>query len=602
MTRPLILALPFIEGETLTGYVSRNAKRHETTPRDFCSDLGMRWPSLCSGHDAQIERLSWLTGEPLEMLRKWRTKKIKIGHYKLGSAYASTAILRRTAIRLCPQCVTSALTEAGPEGVFQMLEWSVLSINRCMRHGCPLMSLPSAQHSHTTYDFVGRVLEHRTTIQQASHEFEALPESRFETYVRTRIWSGPQQGDWLSDLDLTLIHRACLTLGAALQGYKGEMPGDLPMPETRSLCELGFQNLVNSKATFRTTLHKLHNASTTERPYYSADLGPFYHWLREVHADLSLAELVQVVQDHVFETYPTPTDKKVFGRKPDTQNWLTIDDARKRAGFGAVFLKQLLGHMEGISEVEALKRTDVHVDEIKKVRSYWQSLSRLGQAASDLGLLPAQIKSLQNLGVLSTVKVTSSQRYLKRKEIDDLLNRVTDLPDSLPGKSVLPIKEFCRAKGVHLTRVIDLWIQGKLDGKICRGEGCGLHAIEVDWDALCGKAGIRLDRDLKLAEAASYLQISVISIRHLRDHGFLTQVEYRNPDTNHLRSYISKKSIQEFERTYITLGQMASRQEVASIHLARQLDRDDIHPIICGKEFVRVYKKSMIGWWEKRNV
>lgn len=595
MMAPLKPALPFIEGETLSGYVSRHAVLFETTPRDFCSDLGMRWPFLCSGYDTQVERLCWLTGESVEALRAWRTQKIGIGYYKVGKAQANTAVLRRTAVRLCPQCVTTALSETGPPGVFQMLEWSILSIHRCSRHSCPLITLPSSNHSHTTYDFAARVLEHREKIHRASESQETLKEISFENYIQKRIWHGPK-GDWLSDWDLHHIHRASLTLGAALSGIKGEMPGNLPMLEVRSLCELGFSNLASGNAKFKSALHELHEASTTERPYYSADLGPFYHWLREAHAEPPLAELVQIIQKHVFDTYPTPTGKGVFGKKPKVQKWLTINDARKRSGFGAVFLKQLLGHLDGISEEAALKRTDVHVDEIKRAKSYWRTLINLKRAASDLGIHAQQVKALQNRCVLSTVKITSSKRYLKRVEIDDLLKRVSELPRSLSEKSVLPIKEFCRAKGVQLTRVIDLWIRGDLDGKVCRGEGIGLQAIEVDWDALCEKPGIQLDRDLKLPEAASYLQISVISIRHLRDHGYLLQIQHRNPDTNHLRSYISKRSIQAFERTYITLGQMASRQKVASIHLARQLDRDCVQPISCGNELVRVYDRNAVGW------
>lgn len=590
---PLKPALSFMAGETLSGYVSRQAKLHETTPRGFCTDLGMRWPFLCSGHDDQVERLAWLTGEPLDLLRQWRTLQIETGHYMIGKAQANIAVLRRTALRLCPQCVMNALSETGPSGVFQMLEWSILSIKTCEKHGCPLITLPSSKYSHTTYDFVSRVLEHLGTIRRANETCEALKETSFEEYVRKRIWSGPQS-DWLNAWNLNHIHRASLTLGAALNGHKGEMSGDLSANEERSLCEKGFQCLEKGEGPFKDALVELHRASTTERPYYSADMGPFYYWLREAQSQPVLAEVVEVARDHVFETYPTPTGKSVFGKKPKVQKWLTIDEARRRLGCGAVFMKQLMGHMKGVSERDALKRTDVHIDEISQVESYWKSLVRLKHAASDLAISPQQVKSLQNLGILSTIRVTSSQRYLKREEIDDLLSRVSELPDLLPGKSTLPIKEFCRAKGVHLTRVINLWIKGDLHGMLCRGEGQGLQAIEVVWDALCEKPKIQLDRDLKLTQAASYLQISVISIRQLRDHGYLEQIQDRNPDTNHLKSYITEASIRRFEQKYITLGQMAALQKVAPIHLARRLDQEDIEPVSCGSNLVRVYRRHNV--------
>lgn len=59
MTR-LALTLPLNEYETPASYVSRLSRRNQTIPREFCSDLGMRWPHVCSSHADQLERLSYL--------------------------------------------------------------------------------------------------------------------------------------------------------------------------------------------------------------------------------------------------------------------------------------------------------------------------------------------------------------------------------------------------------------------------------------------------------------------------------------------------------------------------------------------------------------
>jgi len=595
MTAPLVLALPFIEGETLHGYVSRNAALHETTPRNFCSDLGMRWPFLCSGHDGQIERLAWLTETRTDMLRTWCTKKIGIGHYQIGKTVASTGILRRTAVRLCPKCVVAALTETGPHGVVQQLEWSILGIYCCPKHKCSLITLPSANHSHATYDFVGRILRHRGQIQLASEVEELLPGSIFEQYVRERIWVGPQN-DWLQDLDLTNLHRTCLTLGGALSGLKGQIPEALPIDVSRSFCDLGLRTLLKGKKGYKAALPDMHRASTAERSYYSADMGPLYHWLRGVQTQSALAGLLQITRQHIFDTYPIPMDKEVFGKTPSTQKWLTMEEARKRSGFGAVFLKRLLGHIDGVPEKDALKRTDVHVEELEKVALFWGSLINLKDAAALLGILPQQVKSLQNRGVLSSIKITSSLRYLKRTEVTGLLDALQKLPSELPAASLVPLQEFCRSRGVHLARVIDLWSQGKLDGQVCLGSGDGLQALEVDCNALCEKTAPQLDRDLQLPEAARYLQSNISSIRRLRDHGFLCQKLKRNPDTNHMKCYISEDSIRKFENTYITLGQMASCLKVASIHLAMKLDRDGVQPLACGDKMVRAYSRKAVGW------
>ncbi|MCK8484198.1 TniQ family protein [Aliiroseovarius sp. S2029] len=591
MNAPLVLALPLIEGETPYGYVSRNAQRHHTTPRDFCTDMGMRWPFLCSAHPDQLDRLSWITGAPLETLTRWSAPKSDIGRYRVGQAFSTTGAFRRTATRLCPRCVVSALEARGPAGVVQMLEWSVLALYRCPTHGCALMTLPPAKNSHATYDFAGQVLRHAELLRRARCRATPIAGTRYEAYVRRRIWEGPQD-DWLRTWDLTHIHRASLTLGAGLNAEVSASLQHMPAAEQTALCDAGFEALSGGRDAYRNALEKLRTQSRSERPYFSADMGPFYHWLREVYADEALHQLTDVTRQHVFATYPTPMDKEVFGKKPDKEIWLTMEDARKRSGFGAVFLKRLLGHMQGVPEGAALKRTDVHLDEVAQARAYWNSLINLKDAAGLLGILTQQVKALQNRDVLSTVRITSSLRYLLRDEVRALLAQLDALPEWLPGKSVVPLKEFCRAKGVPLAQVIDLWAQGDLDGKLCRGDGAGLQAMEVDWDALCGKSLLQLDRDLMLPETASYLKIGLGSIRHLRDHGYLCQVQRRNPDTNHRKNYISRASIAGFEATYVTLGQLAALGNIAPIHLARRLDRELVRPLSCGGKLVRVYKRG----------
>lgn len=102
-----------------------------------------------------------------------------------------------------------------------------------------------------------------------------------------------------------------------------------------------------------------------------------------------------------------------------------------------------------------------------------QGLIKINEAASQLGILPEQVKGLQNRGVLQTVRITSSLRYLSRQEVTELISEVAALPAASAGRAVAPLKEFCRAKGVPLTRVIDLWRRGEMDGKLCHGDGQG---------------------------------------------------------------------------------------------------------------------------------
>ncbi|SDG16746.1 TniQ protein [Celeribacter baekdonensis] len=588
---PTVFRSPLYEGETPASYVSRLAALHRTPPRDFCSDLGMRWPFLCTGHEDQIAQLAWLVGLPAAQLQRWSARKLSIGRYQVGRTHSSTGVFRRTATRLCPVCAEETLSATGPHGVAQRLEWSVLSLHRCETHGCALITLPPAPHAHLPYDVVAQARQHQGRIRDAAKSPMFLEPTAFEAYVRERIYEGPQ-ADWLQALDLTNLHRASLTLGAALEGLPAREVALMGRGDERSLCQAGFERLCVGAEALTGALDRLRAQSTAERPYFSADLRPFYHWLRSVYDDPSLTKITALTREHIFKTYPVDLDQYVLGEKPTNEVWLTMEDARARSGFGAVFLKKLLGHMQGVSEVEALMRTDVHVDELRDAKVFWATLTNLKEAADALAISPSQVKVLMSLGVLPSIQITSSLRYTKRDAVRKLLKAIEELPPVSAEGGFLPVRAFCRRDGIALPKVIKAFCERTLSGDVRRGQGPGLHALHIEFDAMKSERDISLSQDITLPEAATYLRINIISIRKLRDAGYLKQIQKRNPDTNHVKSYLTLESIRAFERRWITLGQMAEVEGSEPYHLARKLDRDGAVPISCFTGFVRVYERE----------
>lgn len=99
----------------------------------------------------------------------------------------------------------------------------------------------------------------------------------------------------------------------------------------------------------------------------------------------------------------------------------------------------------------------------------------------------------------------------------------------------------------------------------------------------------RYSEDMSIVEAAEHLRIGAASIRILRDGGFLVQVHRRNPDTNHMRAFITRESIVCFEEEYETLGQMAERLCCRAMHLATRLDAEGVLPLQIKGSLVRAY-------------
>lgn len=205
---PLFPVLPIVQDETTTSFVSRLAAANFATPREFCTDMGMYWPHLCTGYDDQVAQLSWVSGIPVQQLALQSAPCTSRSRYSVGFARASAGVFRRASTRICPHCMVQAIEQNGKHGAFQKLDWLLMSIHSCEEHACPLLLLPDACHTHDTYDVVSQVHRHWRLIKVAAESPVKLEMTGYERFVRERI-QGIQTDHWLSRLDLSDLHGAC---------------------------------------------------------------------------------------------------------------------------------------------------------------------------------------------------------------------------------------------------------------------------------------------------------------------------------------------------------------------------------------------------------
>lgn len=592
MSRPLTVTLPLVEGETPSGYVSRLSRLYETPPRNFCTSLGLHWPSLCTGKHEELGRLAWLTDNDLNLFARWSAPDSSKGMYRVGKTTATQSIFRRTLTRCCPKCVLEARNGYGEHGIFELLEWKVLSLSWCAIHQAKLISLPAVPYSHEAYDFVEQVIQNWPQITNASNCTDQYPVTDFEKYVRSRIYSG-HEADWLFTLDLTNLHSACFTLGATLAEADLSNAKKSGVRKRHELLNAGFMSLTNGPNGLRNTLEKLHKHQMDRRQHYSSTLGPFYHWLNETHQEDSISQIVETTREHILETYPIPSSQKVLGCQPRKEALLTIEAARRRTGFGAVFLKRLLGHIAGADEETALLRCHVTTAEISALQTFWSRLFNLKEAASALSIRTDQIKTLMRRGVLSEIHISSSLRYALKEEVINLQSRISELSEISGERGFLPIRLFCRNRGTPLAEVVRVFLSGQSPHQFRRGQGSGIPSLEISLEFSISASTSNHKSDMVLADVAKHLKIGIGSVRLLRDEGHLKAVVGLNNDTNHKKTFITWESIQFFEAKFTTLGQLASRQGKAAIHLARELDKNGFSPLTCANRIVRVYDKSI---------
>lgn len=590
MTR-LGLRLPYIDGEMPSSFVSRLARLHGSNPRDFCSDMGLRWPDICSGHSDQLSLLAKLADVSTDELIFWSAPLTSPCRYRIGAELASTGAFRRAVTRICPTCVIEAESSGLKLGPFQRLEWLVLSIQVCERHGTPLLRLPNSTYAHYTYDLLAQIDRHRPMIAKASEKAKRLPLTALEQHVLQRI-RGQGADDWLAGLELQQLHRACQTLGSALLFGSARRSAALEWSENRAALSEGYDVLQGGPAVLWQAFLRLKAAHQTERPYFSTDMGDFYTWLKEEVDAPNLAELRSVVRSFISENYPLQADHIILGEAIGSVSRLTFDEARHVSGIARARMAKTLAHLRPKGRSTSPVITDVSRHDVMLVEEFWAGLSNLKDAADILGVHPAQMKRLINGGILDAVRMGSALRYVTKASIAQLLRLIAALPVEQENSVLIPIAEFSQSRCVSMAVVLGA-IKRKEIHSVYRVEAAhGIRSILIDDAEMPIRKRRRYPEDMSIAEAAEHLRIGAASIRILRDGGFLVQVHRRNPDTNHMRAFITRESMACFEGEYETLGQIAERQCCRAMHLATRLDAEGVEPLYLKGSLVRAYLRQ----------
>ena len=588
----LALTLPLQEGETPASFAARLAYRNRTKPRDFCSDMGLRWPHVCSGHSDQLRRLAHLSGASFERLELASSRLISPSRYQVGLSSATSGTFRRAITRVCPTCVLEAMERYGKIGPFQNLEWLLLCVAVCRVHNVPLIQLPNAVHAHKTYDVVQQTLKFRERLDANRCQVVSLSPTSFEDYICDRIWARPSN-TWLSGWDLTDLHQGSLTLGMAMRFGSSRLVSSLSDDEARDAMDVGLQVLVRGRAQLLETLDKLRRGYRTERPYFSKDMGPFYVWLKDNKDNPRLESIRRCVEQFVLDRYPLQIGKPVFSQTMTRPKYMTLNQVRKKHGIGHARVRGILAKLRGEKPTALMRIKDISFSDLEQVIAFWKGLKNLKDTAAELNVLPTQVKALIKNEVLEGCLLGSSLIYVQQNSIDSLKRKIEAVRTAECSASNLPLRSYCRIAKAPLPTVVNDWVTGDLEGVRRNRSVEGLPGLLIPAHLEVGRIKQFPEGNLSLTQTARYLHIAVGSIRRLRDSGYLIYVRSRNAETRHQKSYLTRESIETFSSRYMTLGQMADQTRHASIHVARWLDKNGIEPIDCESGRVRVYEREV---------
>ncbi|WP_339114472.1 TniQ family protein [Thioclava sp. GXIMD2076] len=595
LERHLALSVSPFDGETPASIAARLACRNETPPRDLCSDMGLRWPYLCSGHPDQLSLLAEVSGVDLAYLHHWNPEQIGVGRYRIGQMRSTTGVFHRCLTRVCPLCLEEALAQFGRSGAHQLLEWNVLCLKGCERHEVALLELPRAATSHETYDVVTQLGRHQDALRSAADHAAPHFATDFETYVRGRI-RGQVEADWMSGLELGQLHGACLTLGAVLAGDPADSLSKLAPEAEDDYCLEGFNVLSSGPIALENCLEALRGRGVGRRSYLSSDLGLFYSWLQSVDDQPEMQDILDCVHQFATRSYTMTPGKTVLGKAAPEIQRISFETARRQSGLGVALIRRLIAHVDLLSEAEMAALRETTPAQLARAVAFWRGLHNLTITAQRLNIAPTQVTAMMDLGLIGHIKFGTALRYAYAADVDQLLAQVSELPVLSHLQGFQSLHQFARSQRIRVAHLVAQWRSGTLDGMVRATDAAGLRGLYVPVGQQVQETKLACrEGNLPLLDAAKRLKISAGSVRSLRNAGYLRGVTERNPETNYLHQLISQTSITAFEKHYLTLGQLAADVNKAPIHLARQLDRAGVPTLDCGGGRIRVYDRALVG-------
>ncbi len=314
MTPVLPVTLPILADETVTSFTSRLAAENGSPcVTDFCRDIGLDWNGIINGKSDALAALARFSGMALDTLQANSIQLVKQGNYLVRSQEVNRALLCRTRVRVCPECIEGDLRDRGRYGSARRASWQLNTIRNCEYHGIPLVELPREKYSADSYDFCVLVDRHIDFVRSQGIPNAPRTNSRLERYIVGRL-NNVRKYRWLDHRPLYVVARTCEMLGVLLLFGKAVKVSECSEHQLWEAGEVGFDALTKGPNGLIDSLQNFRRADEDGGSSFGADLGPFYRWLTVVSGQPAYAPVADIVSRYVFENYPVQKGGEILGR------------------------------------------------------------------------------------------------------------------------------------------------------------------------------------------------------------------------------------------------------------------------------------------------
>lgn len=236
----------------------------------------------------------------------------------------------------------------------------------------------------------------------------------------------------------------------------------------------------------------------------------------------------------------------------------------------------------------------ISLQKFQQFQTYIRQFVTAGEAASILACSPTQLMQLQKAGLLAQRQMEPGVFRLHRRDLVSFLEPITDLPvvaTTGTARSLWKTYNYVKCSIADIYRLIR---DGRL-ASACRSPGpAGLSLVLVEPEEVRQHLNLQIPDDPHGARVARRLRTNQHTLHYLADRELLSLSRRRHPKTRNVRWYVERRSLEHFEKEFVTIGVLAGQLGELPGPLAKRLDLLGINPTYSAAGISRSYRRAAI--------
>lgn len=585
--------------ELTQGYFARMGHIHALVDvTGHMAYMDIRASDFRDGTDAFIGRVAELTGADRAALDRNALKSFPDKSLSIGGHVLSRLIVRRSAIRVCCNCLAEDAAQGASDGTKSLIfrkQWLLRPVVRCPVHHVPLkeVPVPDTTQAYDLYKSLARACFDPSTYCGVD---VPVPPGLLQRYVLARLDGQTGTSTWLDSQTITQAAKACEMLGCLLlDGPDADIINYTETDWARA-GDAGFDLACGGAEAIVAELTRIRTTSgrTSGRAGPQAVFGKLYKWLHNTAYEEEVGSIRHVVREAILWNFPIGPGEIVFGEPVERRYVHSANTLINKTGRNRLRFYKLLAKLKFIPEGGDAIAANQYVfpaEEAERVVARIDNSVPLNKVRHVLGCSKTNEVFLAQGGLItSLVPMDGGAAHgptigaYNLDDLDKLLRAACDrakIVDSVPeGFESLS----AASKRVSTVSVVSWQRDGRLRNTVLLGGERRLDRLYFDVAELKALSRAERPQDVfRLSVAARMMRMNATVLR------MLMSSELGKPLIERVSSvnchglpgglYLKQAEIERFQAHYVTLFNLSKELAIHPNELRRCLDAKGIEPV-----------------------